>query len=141
MPKNPETDSFIRALRGDVVIPDLAPSGALTLGSAIALRAWFTERLSEITSSGGRPTNPEWTIKRQIPFDERTWECLKAIASDMSSRGRTVSPAQIAATVLKELVHSKTGIAPRYASVSQSDGMEDLPERDRAWKLPSLYAA
>lgn len=65
----------------------------------LALRAEFTSRLR---SSGGRPTDPNWTVARQVPFKEESWARLKDLASDVGASGRRVGPAQVAALLIEK---------------------------------------
>lgn len=53
----------------------------------------------------GRPTNEEWTIRRLVGFNSRTWKRLQKL-SDASVRrgGPRLSPAQIAAFLIEETV-------------------------------------
>jgi hypothetical protein len=59
----------------------------------------FNERLR---STGGRPTDPKWTVTRRVPFAPETWEALNTIASRISSPGRKVAPAQVAAALIED---------------------------------------
>lgn len=49
----------------------------------------------------GRPTNAEWTMRRLVPFSERTWAALEECASQASTPNRRVSPGQVAAEILE----------------------------------------
>jgi hypothetical protein len=52
----------------------------------------------------GRPTNPAWTMRRQVPFRPETWERLDRYAASLSTPQRQVSPAQLAATILEQVL-------------------------------------
>ena len=64
----------------------------------LALRQEVGERLQ---SSGGRPTDPSWTVSRQVPFKEESWARLQDIASEVGALGRRVGPAQVAALLVE----------------------------------------
>jgi len=65
----------------------------------------------------GRPTNEAWTLRRQIPFREETWSMLQAFANQLSTPERKVSPGQLAATILEQVLHA----APPSAGVEEVD--------------------
>ena len=77
-----------------VALPGLPSSGPLDL---LQLRAEVTHRLR---SSGGHPTDPEWTVQRLVPFREAGWRQLVKLADRMSSRERKVSPGQLAGILI-----------------------------------------
>lgn len=52
----------------------------------------------------GRPTNPSWVRRPQIPMGEETFRKLIWISSQMSSPARRVSPMQVAAQLLEDAV-------------------------------------
>lgn len=64
----------------------------------LALREEFNQRLR---SSGGRPTDPDWTVSRQVPFKEDSWNRLQALAGEVGASGRRVGPAQVAALLIE----------------------------------------
>jgi hypothetical protein len=64
----------------------------------LALREEFNQRLR---SSGGRPTDPAWTVSRQVPFKEDSWTRLQDLASEVGISGRRVGPAQVAALLIE----------------------------------------
>lgn len=64
----------------------------------LALREEFNQRLR---SSGGRPTDPAWTVSRQVPFKEDSWNRLQDLASEVGASGRRVGPAQVAALLIE----------------------------------------
>lgn len=65
----------------------------------LALAHRFNERLR---STGGRPTDPSWTVSRRVPFAPETWDALNTIAVRLSSGQRKVAPAQVAAVLIEE---------------------------------------
>ena len=77
-----------------VALPDLPSSGPLDL---LQLRAHVAQRLR---SSGGRPTDPGWTVQRLVPFREAGWRQLVKLAEQMSSSERKVSPGQLAGILI-----------------------------------------
>lgn len=64
----------------------------------IALREELSRRLR---SSGGRPTDPSWTLARQVPFKDATWERLRSIADEIGQAGPRAGPAQVAALLVE----------------------------------------
>lgn len=84
------------ALGASVVIPlgrrSLGPLGMLAIASML------TDRL---VSSGGRPTDPSWTVRRLVPFRAETWNRLTAEASRLSTPSRRLTPAQLAAILIE----------------------------------------
>jgi len=57
---------------------------------------------SRLISSGGRPSDPRWNTKRLVPFRRRTWKQLTQEAEILSTQGRKVGPAQLAAIVIED---------------------------------------
>ncbi|HEX9735245.1 MAG TPA: hypothetical protein VGG06_25020 [Thermoanaerobaculia bacterium] len=79
-----------------VVRLDQLPSqGPLDL---LQLRAELQRRLR---SSGGRPTDPDWSIRRVVPFKEDHWRELEELAAACESGGQNVSPGQLAAVLVE----------------------------------------
>ncbi len=64
----------------------------------LQLRAELGRRLQ---STGGRPTDPEWNLRRVIPFKEKGWRDLERLAARCSTEGQTVSPSQLAALLIE----------------------------------------
>ena len=74
-----------------------ATQGPLDL---VHLRAFVQDRLK---SSGGRPTDPDWTLSRQIPFQPERWQELTELAERLSrEQDKSVSPGQLAAFFVEE---------------------------------------
>jgi hypothetical protein len=123
---NPLSD-FMRE-RASVVISDLDRPGGLDIGEALAWRHWFAERQRRLQSSGGRPTNPEWTMKRQVPLSPDTWEGLERRAEACSAVGHKIGPGQMAGFLLEEAVAE-----PRLRLIeggpSSPGGPDDLNKR------------
>lgn len=86
-----------KALGAERSIPlDGLPSqGPLDL---LQLRAELERRLR---SSGGRPTDPAWSVRRLIPFKEEGWRELEQLAARCRLGGQSVSPSQLAALLIE----------------------------------------
>ncbi len=96
-------EKIARALGAHRVMPlgkvEHTPFGMLAL----------TDRVRKLRSIGpagsGRPSDPSWTLMRIIRFKPSTWRQLARIAAQEHKRtGRRVSPAQVAAILLEELI-------------------------------------
>jgi hypothetical protein len=72
-----------------------------TLGGPLDMLALRDEFKQRLRSSGGRPTDPAWTLSRQVPFKEGSWTRLQDLASEVGVSGRRVGPAQIAALLIE----------------------------------------
>ncbi|HEV2369641.1 MAG TPA: MerR family transcriptional regulator [Acidimicrobiales bacterium] len=99
------------------------PSG-LPLG-LLHMRRQVQDRLK---STGGRPSDPSWTVSRQIPFKAETWQRLQETAETLGSEGRRVGAAQVAAILIER------GLGLEGAAVTPS-------VRDRVQSLPAVDAA
>ncbi len=90
-------DRIRRALGAQRVVPleGLPSQGPLDL---LQLGAELQERLR---SSGGRPTDPEWTVRRVIPLKKKGWSDLERLAENCSHQGQRVSPSQLAALLIE----------------------------------------
>jgi hypothetical protein len=77
---------------------------------------------SRIRSSGGRPTDPELTVRRQIGFKPETWERLQVAARQLSCTGMSVAPAQLAAILIEHGVE-ECGLG---SGVDGADGEEAI---------------
>jgi len=72
----------------------------------VHLRAFVQTRLR---STGGRPTDPQWTMSRQVPFRPERWDQLVELADRITrEEQRTVSPAQLAAFLIEEALERLT---------------------------------
>ncbi len=56
---------------------------------------------ARLQSSGGRPSDPNWKMYRQVPFAPERWKALERLAEALSRQGRQVSPAQVAAVLVE----------------------------------------
>ena len=70
----------------------------------LALREEITSRL---LSTGGRPTDSTWALRRGIPFKPATWERLTNTAKKMSTRKRKVTAAQLAASLVERAIETE----------------------------------
>jgi len=64
----------------------------------------LNEIQSRLVSRGGRPSDPGPTIRRLVPLKKQVWRSLKAQAAALSSHGRRVSPAQLAAMLVEKSI-------------------------------------
>lgn len=67
--------------------------------------AWITEYL--LPSDGkrpGRPTNPVWVQRPKVPMSEETVRKLRELAEALSTADRKVSPMQVAAFLIEEML-------------------------------------
>jgi hypothetical protein len=71
------------------------------LGGPLDLLGLRSHVEARLRSSGGRPTDPTWTITRQVPFRADTWERLQELAAEIGDAGRKVAPAQLAAMLVE----------------------------------------
>ncbi len=102
MPQSDKTATSLgQALGANRVIPlpGLPSGGPLDL---LQLRAEVATRLQ---SSGGRPTDPSWTVQRLVPFGEDRWKQLEKLAENLSHGGRHVSPGQLAAILIERTLN------------------------------------
>ena len=65
------------------------------------VREHLRQRLS---SRGGRPSVPEWKVVRKTRYSKQTWKALEGMAAKWSSGGASISPAQVAATIVERAV-------------------------------------
>ncbi|MBL8680121.1 MAG: hypothetical protein JNK05_13180 [Myxococcales bacterium] len=78
-----------------VSVPGTPSKGPLDL---LQLRVEVEQR---IKSTGGRPTDPDWTMTRVVRFQPSRWEELEQLAATLSQEGKSVSPSQIAAMLVE----------------------------------------
>ena len=95
--KNEEKARIAEALGASTIVQVVTQKvgGPLDL---LALREEFGRRLR---STGGRPTDPEWTVTRQVPFKDESWSRLQGLANEVGATGRRVGPAQVAALLIE----------------------------------------
>jgi hypothetical protein len=125
-----------------VVIKESGEHGALSATEVLAWRSWFNQRRRVLSSSGGRPTNPKWTLKRQVPFSTETWEELeeRARACSGSDSGQKIAPGQLAAFLLEESVGTPS---TQKATPLPEPTDEDIDIGDpdfEHWQMPEPFA-
>ena len=65
--------------------------------------ALLEEVQRRLISRGGRPSDPDATIRRLVPLKREVWNEIQAQARILSRRrGRTISPGQLAAVLLEQ---------------------------------------
>jgi len=74
------------------------------LGTPLSWLHLANELNTKLISSGGRPSDPEWKIKRLIPFKKEVWDILNKKARLMSMDGRSIGPAQLAAVIIEGVI-------------------------------------
>lgn len=96
----------------------------------LALREEFKERLR---SRGGRPTDPAWTLSRQVPFKDGSWTRLQDLASEVGVSGRRVGPAQVAAILIENSLQDlDDGTWQEMLDDSRSRALLSQPEASEA---------
>lgn len=65
------------------------------------VREYLHRRLA---SKGGRPGVAEWQVVRKTRYSRKTWGALRHMAAVWSKGGASVSPAQVAARIVEEVV-------------------------------------
>lgn len=142
---NEEFADFLSS-KADVVIPALEREGALSATEVLATHSWFKRRMSQLKSSGGRPTNPEWTIKRQIPFAPAIWEQLKHLAGTCAHEsGVRIGPGQLAAFLLEDAVvavvsgDGKLRMFRKQTQLSVTEIPQPQDPRAREWEPDELF--
>lgn len=84
--------------------------GAMQLVAAIQARF-------RVPSSGGRATNPEWSMKRLVGLSPETLRRLEDLARSASETGDTsIEPMQLAALLLENAVAKATKSGLKKAS-------------------------
>ena len=65
--------------------------------------ALLEEVKGRLVSRGGRPSDPDATIRRLVPLKRQVWRALQTQARILSRRrGRPISPGQLAAVLLEQ---------------------------------------
>lgn len=95
--KKEEKDRIAEALGASRVVE----VGTKRVGGPLDLLALREEFGRRLRSSGGRPTDPEWTVSRQVPFKDDSWSRLQGLANEIGVTGRRVGPAQVAALLIE----------------------------------------
>jgi len=121
MAKNREK---LAELLGARIVGEVPDVGGGAFGMA-RLAQLLHERL--MPSQGerpGRPTNPAWDRRPKVPMSEATAEKLTRIAEAMSSSERKVSPMQVAAQLLEEVV-ARVQLEPAVSGEDVAQGFGD----------------
>jgi hypothetical protein len=142
---NKEVERFLSG-KADVVIP-LEREGGLSATEVLATHSWFRQRVNELKSSGGRPTNPQWTIKRQIPMTSEIWEQLKDLAGRCGEESSVrVGAGQLASFLLEDAVVALAAgdiSLKKVRRLRKDVTVTGLPEpqdaRARAWEPRSPF--
>ena len=87
----PDIDKVARALGASRVV-DVSATPATGPLDWLALAEQVHQRLR---STGGRPTDPERSVLRQVRFTPEHWQRLEQLALQWSTDDRKVSPAQV----------------------------------------------
>jgi hypothetical protein len=99
------------------------PNRQTVVDSAVTMRMMHTVLHAKLQPGQGkrpgRPSNPAWTLRRQVPFSEATWSLLERFAEALSTPERRVSPAQLAATLIEQVL--ATGGAPAAAGRAEEE--------------------
>lgn len=95
-------ERIAKALGADhvVALEGLPSQGPLDL---LGLRAEVERRLR---STGGRPTDPDWNLRRLVPFRKEGWHELERLARKCERAGQRVSPSQLAALLIERGLES-----------------------------------
>jgi len=70
-------------------------------GTPLGMRMIASLIRDRISSAGGRPTDPSWTIVRKIPMKPETWKTLNRCAVQLEHQNIRVSAGQVAAITLE----------------------------------------
>lgn len=62
---------------------------------------------SRLSSSGGRPTLRGAEVVRKVRFSKKHWQKLEKAAKQMSRAGTSVTPAQVAGSILDRVLETK----------------------------------
>ena len=103
-------DKIAKGLGGERRGPVTAKGGYF---GALNLAADITERF-KVPQTGGRPTDPSWTERRQLPLRPETLERLEKLAMAIREHGGgEIHPMQLAALLLEKAT----------ASISKEDAL------------------
>ncbi len=94
---------------GAVVVARIPETGGGAFGAARIARIVDALQKRLIPGSGtrpGRPTSPDWSLHPKVPMSSKTQRKLKRLARDYSTPQRKLSPMQVAAQLLEEVLNS-----------------------------------
>lgn len=137
-------EEFKKALGGEIVSGVSRP-GALAVTEILGTRSWFDSQRYRLTSSGGRPTVPDWSLRRQIPFAPSTWQHLKDLADQWSEPGHRLAPGQVAALLLERVVQSAVNSGTERTSTRARSAVPSAlrhgaqERRSEDWEMPPLF--
>jgi hypothetical protein len=98
----PSTDKIAKALGADRVVSlDRLPSQG-----PLDLLELLVEVQRRLRSTGGRPTDPDWDVRRLVPFRREGWLELERLAGMCEREGQRVSPSQLAALLIERGLES-----------------------------------
>jgi hypothetical protein len=104
MAKNIDT---IASQLGAKVIAQVPAVGGGAFGAARLARIVEQLRSRLVPSRGrraGRPTNAKWVRHPKVPMSEATERRLTRLAQEASTSGRKISPMQLAAQILEDVL-------------------------------------
>jgi hypothetical protein len=97
-------------LLGAKIVGEVPDVGGGAFGMARLARILHQRLTPSQGERPGRPTNPSWVMRQKVPMSEATAQKLAEIAEAMSTPQRKVSPMQVAAQLLEEVVKTCTDI-------------------------------
>jgi hypothetical protein len=123
-----------RRARGDRQSHDLKEALGASRGFPIVSKphgpfgvmALLDELQDRLVSRGGRPADSAPTIRRLVPLRKHVWKELQAQADELSSRGRHVSPGQLAAILLERSVSDRENQRRRSSTPSDAESPRKL---------------
>lgn len=98
---DPEKSRFEERIRQALGASQVVPLAELPSQGPLDLLQLRSELSRRLRSSGGRPTDPEWSVRRIVPFKNRAWQELERLAAQCGDQGQRVSPSQLAALLIE----------------------------------------
>ena len=65
---------------------------------------------TRLVSRGGRPSDPNWEIKRLVPFTRANWNMLTNLSRSLGNSERKIGPAQLSAMIIEKGLAAHTGV-------------------------------
>ena len=78
-----------------------APLSGQSAQGALGLLGLRAEVERRVRSSGGRPPDPPWTVRRMVPFRSDGWTEREPFAARLTASGLSASPAQLPAILIE----------------------------------------
>src|SRR2546427_678663 len=103
MTKNREK---LAALLGARIVGHVPDFGGGAFGMARLAHTMHARLTPSRGKRPGRPTDATWTVRPKVPMSKSTIHKLKKLASRVSTDGRKVTAAQLAAHLLEQAVGS-----------------------------------